>query len=286
MARRGRDLEKVVASIEKHLNKSGFEITSPAYLIDRITQENREIDVLLTNGSGRFLNRVAIECKDWATKVGSPVVEGFHTKIKDLHIEKAIIVSSKVFSAPALDKAKFYNISCLTLDDLSDKKNFFINKVEVWQKYISKNHWVINGHIDLKRKYKVYLDGGGSSFDEIQMKANMQRCMDSICIDSLSEGVQYSKRFNFNPSCFVFVDEDNGERITASEAYLDVEYHLMITDCNSKQFRYSDLSSDDVVARAAFFDYEIQKNKFVTFNIVHDIGDAVVTSINKKLTNN
>nr|WP_322523652.1 restriction endonuclease [Vibrio parahaemolyticus] len=118
MPRKGRVLELLVEAIEKNLGSGDFNITSPAYLEDRVTNQKREIDVLLTQGHGRHKFLTAFECKDLNRKVGVPELEAFHTKTKDLQINKAILVSSKGFANTALKKAKFYNIICLTLSEL------------------------------------------------------------------------------------------------------------------------------------------------------------------------
>ncbi len=114
MARRGRDLEKLVALIEKAIadNPETAVVESPKMLPDKSAGGiSREFDVVITVSQGPRNLMVGIECKDWKKPVDLPKVDGFINKTRDCGIDRAVMVSSRGFSGPALAKAKsnFWN---------------------------------------------------------------------------------------------------------------------------------------------------------------------------------
>lgn len=118
MPRAGRDLEKLVALIERSMHgRDGVSIQSPAMLPDRDTGEMREHDVVIRFQHAHFQLVVAIECRDRASKIGSPAVEGFWAKCQKTGVNSGVFVSSSGFTSPALKKAAAYNIRCLSLSD-------------------------------------------------------------------------------------------------------------------------------------------------------------------------
>lgn len=115
--RAGRDLEVLVASIEKSLalDSSNIKVESPVRLRDKVTGVPREHDVLITWTQAHHEILIAVECRDKKKKIGSGDVEAFHTKCQDTGINQGIMVSSSGFTKPALEKAKAKGIRCLTL---------------------------------------------------------------------------------------------------------------------------------------------------------------------------
>jgi hypothetical protein len=115
--RAGRDLEALVGHLERMLSHEvGATVESPAFVIDKVTGQRREFDVLITH-PGHHGMRSGIECKDWATPVDSPVIEAFVAKCKDVGISQPLVVSSLGFTAPARTKAAAHNVRCLTLKE-------------------------------------------------------------------------------------------------------------------------------------------------------------------------
>ena len=99
MARAGRTLEMLVAHLERVLlGNEGVTVQSPGHLRDKITEEDREFDVLVTITRAHHVLHIAFEVKDWKRKVGSPEVEQFVTKTRDTDIQGKVFVSSSGFS--------------------------------------------------------------------------------------------------------------------------------------------------------------------------------------------
>lgn len=52
MARKGRDLEQVIALLEKYLGHEGIQIKSPEYFQGRDSKSKREVDITLRSKVG------------------------------------------------------------------------------------------------------------------------------------------------------------------------------------------------------------------------------------------
>jgi len=118
MPRRGRDFEKLVALVERAIHAvQGATVRSPVMLPDRDTGGLREIDVLIEFRHAHLDLRVAVECREWNAKIGTPAIEAFWSKCLTTGIDQGIFVSKSGFTAGALKKAAAYKIRCLTLED-------------------------------------------------------------------------------------------------------------------------------------------------------------------------
>ena len=81
---------------------------------------NRQIDVLITHNLDYCTMRTMVECKDYNSIINVTVIDAIPTKLRDLNIDKAVIVSRKGYSKTAIQKAKRYGISLFTLDNLEN----------------------------------------------------------------------------------------------------------------------------------------------------------------------
>jgi hypothetical protein len=118
--RPGRDLEQLVATIERSLHGAGIEITSPAHLPDRETGGDlREVDVLLRIRAGSTQLLVAFECRDRGRAQNVQWLEELAGRRNSLGVDKMVAVSSNGFSAAALKKAKARGIDLRVLSALT-----------------------------------------------------------------------------------------------------------------------------------------------------------------------
>jgi hypothetical protein len=111
--RTGRTLEETVGRIQQMLEPGGT-ITYRERIKNRLGIA-REFDVVLR---GRFAGHamlVVIECKDWGDKVGTPEVDAFNTKSRDVNANVRLIVSPKGFTGPALVQARDAGIGVYSL---------------------------------------------------------------------------------------------------------------------------------------------------------------------------
>ena len=135
MAKDGKDLQRLIRAIEAaRAAGSEIEIESPKYLVDRVTGEQREHDVVLTIKRAHHKVLVALECRDRSRMVGVPEIEAFQSKCRDTGVDVGIVVSSKGFYRTAKSKASVYGIRCLSLDQASQFNWFIPTELKIFSK--------------------------------------------------------------------------------------------------------------------------------------------------------
>lgn len=117
MPRPGRQFERLLAALnELENNDPSFSVQSPAFLPDKVTGQRREVDILLSYGSGNAVTRVALECKEHARKIDVKEVEAFTSKVADLDVDQMVMVSSSGYTAPAVLKAAHRGLIVQTIE--------------------------------------------------------------------------------------------------------------------------------------------------------------------------
>jgi hypothetical protein len=110
IARKGKETEKIVQSIEQLLLSDDFkeitEIISPDYLLNHLTGTKQEVDISIKININSHPILIVIECRDWASKQSSTWIQQLVTKKANLHIDKMIALSTSGFSSPAIKLAK------------------------------------------------------------------------------------------------------------------------------------------------------------------------------------
>lgn len=110
MARKGRKFELSYQWLYS-LDKNKYTITSPAYLYDRASQGNREVDVLVEYLDDKgFQRKIGIECRDRKSVVDVTGIEQLKQKKEDLGLDFLIVTTTKKFTEGAINKAKYYGV--------------------------------------------------------------------------------------------------------------------------------------------------------------------------------
>jgi Restriction endonuclease len=120
--RKGRDLEVLVANLEKHLCDTGIQVTSPEYIVGRRSGSRREVDVALRARIGSSNVLVIVECRDRDDTEDVTWVEQLASKREDVGADKAVAVSATGFTTGAKNAAATYGIPLRTFQqiDLSE----------------------------------------------------------------------------------------------------------------------------------------------------------------------
>lgn len=121
MARKGRDLERLISILERGLASSDLIIQSPDYLDDQVTGGKREVDVSIREKNKTESILMVLECRDRRMKDDVTWIEQLHTKAKDIGVPKVVAVSSSGFSGGARLKAKHYGIELRTIEEISNE---------------------------------------------------------------------------------------------------------------------------------------------------------------------
>ncbi|MFQ5793804.1 MAG: restriction endonuclease [Candidatus Bipolaricaulia bacterium] len=118
MARKGRDLEKLVALLEERLGPQGIEVTSPDYIRGKESKSRREVDVSLRGRVGSASILVIVECRDRQEDEDVTWIEQLAYKAKDVGASKVMAVSSEGFTSGAINRAEANSIELRTLKEV------------------------------------------------------------------------------------------------------------------------------------------------------------------------
>jgi hypothetical protein len=105
-------------------------VTESAMLIDKVTGETREVDILISASTASYKVDIGIEVISWRRVADTPWIEKMIAKHADLPTDKLVLVSESGFSKPAKIKAAHNGIETLTIEDASNTDWSFIKNFE------------------------------------------------------------------------------------------------------------------------------------------------------------
>lgn len=118
MPKRSNEFQHLVALIEKAMRPHGAKVAESRELIDHVTNEKREVDVVIELVDGIHTMMIGVECKGGGEKPRRATVEWVEQmwgKHLTLPTDTLILVSKAGFSSSAKKKAAFWNIRTLSL---------------------------------------------------------------------------------------------------------------------------------------------------------------------------
>ncbi len=118
--RPGLSFEQAVAAVQEMMDPSAT-VSHGEYLVDR-HGHRRQFDVVIRANVGGHPILGVIECKDLNRRVGTPEVDAFVTKARDVNANLTLFASRRGFTQPAVEKATHYGIGVFSLlpDDTID----------------------------------------------------------------------------------------------------------------------------------------------------------------------
>lgn len=121
-ARKGRQLEELIAILERSISGTGIIIKSPDYIKDKVTGDEREVDISLRAVVGSHEILIILECRDHKSRQDVTWIEPLANKKDDIEANKAIAVSSSGFTSGAVAKARARSIELRTLEDIKPEE--------------------------------------------------------------------------------------------------------------------------------------------------------------------
>lgn len=118
MARKGRQLEKLVAQLEQLFGPTGVTVKSPDYVVGRKSGSQREVDVSLRGSLGSSEVFIMIECRDRSDTEFVDWIDQLKGKRDDVGADKVVAVSSTGFSSGARGAAEGSSIELRTMEEL------------------------------------------------------------------------------------------------------------------------------------------------------------------------
>lgn len=116
MPRRSNHFQRLVAILTACLGGNA-RVTESALLIDKITGEQREVDVHIESRAAGYEVRISLEVVSQRRRADTPWIERMHSKHASLPTNKLVLVSRSGFTKAASTKAKFYGIETLSVEE-------------------------------------------------------------------------------------------------------------------------------------------------------------------------
>ena len=277
--KRGSVFHKTVEIIEKSIhNNDNIKIKSPEYIIDIISGQLREHDIVLYIDENHFKIKIAIECRDRKRKIDSPQLEAFKKKCEETGIDKGVIVSKMGFYKPEIKKAKHYNISCLTLQQI---QSISWLKTEVFIKESNKFINVFVGIIHIGKKLKDYSQYEIKNLDGITitkdiLKNNAEKIFNNQKLENEQVGLN-KVRINVKGNEFYLQNKTDTQRKYKIESFnFDITYIKEITEIPLAKFQYFDSTNNEIRYDVAMAKTKISE-KDITFSLISDKDKTKLT---------
>lgn len=121
MKKTGKNLERLVRIVEEIYRIDSSTQIYSNYRVENTSGNNREIDILIKSNVNNFEIIIAIECKEYKSKISVDKIEAFNSKcLRIPEINKKIFVSENGFQKDAIDCAKSFGIELYTFNYLKD----------------------------------------------------------------------------------------------------------------------------------------------------------------------
>ncbi|MGD2080188.1 MAG: restriction endonuclease [Nitrospirota bacterium] len=250
----GKSLEHLIYLIETAVaDKEDVTVESPIRLRDKVSGNLREHDVVLTIRQQHHEFKIAIECRDRATKVGSGQVEAFSTKCRDTGINQGIIVSPKGFTEPALKKAAAKGIRCLNLDKAVTLDWLLAPGIEVAQRHIIDIIITLftEGGIDFKNCTVLNINGRELSKEDLRKLIHwrIKQIMDQSPIGD--DETHEDRKLMFNMKGLIVRENRSGKLLPIRKIRADVEYQVERKMVPFTLYTYGDKSKKEDFIDAA-----------------------------------
>jgi hypothetical protein len=116
MPQRSNDFQQLIYLIHHQIDNEA-KVTESKLLSDRITNTNREVDIVIEKQIGDYSILVSVECQGRGRVASVEWVEQMIAKHQALPTNKLILVSRSGFTEAALQKSKFLGIELMKLAD-------------------------------------------------------------------------------------------------------------------------------------------------------------------------
>ena len=152
MPRRSNEFQHLVAMLTA-LSSDGAAVHQSVELMEIVSGEPREVDVVAIGEVAGHQTVVCIECRDWKRPQTVEWVEQARTKFDDLGANVRVLVSSSGFTKTALAKAARHAIKTITPGEITPE---FVGKVVNSADRAQYTHWITYPH-----KGEVVITSGG-----------------------------------------------------------------------------------------------------------------------------
>lgn len=232
MPRKGKELEKLVKTLEQIIAGTGIEIKSPDYIFGIKSKRKREVDVSLKAKIGSINFLVVFECRDRKGAQDVTWIEQLAKKKEDIQASEVIAVSSVGFSETAKELAKIEGIELRSLESLS------ADSVFKWFNFVFQACRVRPYHIDfgVRNEDFDYVNEIISNFEFHKKNVFNPKTGETVSFHDI-----WTDYFTKNTNSFNVVSEGESKNITVRinfepDEYLQVPVSKGMLNINAIQF--------------------------------------------------
>ncbi|WP_199609564.1 restriction endonuclease [Flocculibacter collagenilyticus] len=282
MPKRTNEYQKLVLAINQLLASSNVKITESAMLYDPVSDQDREIDILIEDTSGPYSFKVGIECTAKSRSIGVPVMEQLINKHKNVGIHKTVIVSKSGFAVSAQKFAKKNQIDAISFGQaLSQSWPSFLNKVKNVQLIL---HSTTIDDIGFNVTFLESADKVEYSLEStVLADTNDNVLISNFVYDLISSG----STKNIKESRLI--DGEKTENGSKHHQEWSFENEIIIADKHGVKAKCSKLSANYTIVRLASpqqLNYEEFNKKPAIYGTSNNLGENKDTSITVTATGN
>jgi hypothetical protein len=280
--KRTNEYQKLILAINQHLASSDAIVTESKMLWDPLSEQNREIDILIEDNSGPYKFTIGIECTAKSRPIGVPTMEQLINKHKSVGIQKTVIVSKYGFAVSAKKYAKKKQIDAISFGQaLTTPWPSYLNKAKDVRLIL--NSTTIDD-IDFNVTFLEYAEKVEYSLETTVLTYTNEILLIS---DFVYDLISSPSTQNIKESNIVDVEMTND----GSKHYGEWEFkhEIVITDKNGVKAKCTKMSANYTVARASSpeeLHYEDFNNKPVIYGSSDNLGAKQDTNITVTATGN
>jgi hypothetical protein len=263
MDRKGKSLERLVASIEKAIaHEKNVQVQSPMRLIDRTTGKLREHDVVLTLKEGHHIITIAIECRDRSRPITVNQVEGFWAKCQDTGVDQGIIVSSMGFYNTARKKAKHRGMRCLGIEEVESFDWLLAPGLQSITTKLIRNDWTFFPEEDgiVEKGNMEIIDKEGNRINQAILTSNAQQQLNKL-LPKIPDPIESGElNVRFEGGGLHLRNSDTGETTPVKFAIAKLQYSVSVDTIPFKLVHYRDKDSDENITDAAVAQFQFGEN--------------------------
>lgn len=282
MPKRTNEYQKLILAINQHLASSDAIVTESKMLWDPLSEQDREIDILIEDNSGPYKVTIGIECTAKSRPIGVPTMEQLINKHKSVGIQKTVIVSKSGFAVSAKKYAKKMQIDAISFGQALTKP---------WPSYLNKAkdvRLILNSttidDIDFNVTFLEDAEKVEYSLETIVLTYKNERLLISDFVYNL---ISSPSTQNIKESNIVDVEMTND----GSKHYGEWEFkrEIIIIDKNGVKAKCTKMSANYTVAHSSSpeqLSYEDFNNKPVIYGSSDNLGAKQDTNITVTATGN
>lgn len=282
MSNDGKDIERLIALLERSLSPKGvqIEVNSPDRIAGKTSGSLREVDVSLRSQVGSTEILIVLECRDHNTPQDVTWIEQLVGKRREIGADKIVAVSSSGFTSGATNYAVNNGIELRTIEEVNPEEiSLWFDMTEI---PFHERHYEFS-RVDFSKEvfsnftpplrndtpiFKRKIDGSPASLINTQNCIPPDRLFENICLDGSRKPVTIRLQFSLD-DCFQLETKEGPIDITdvtfSGTAWVEVK---KIPLTSVRQYKTGEI----VLAKTAAFDFEISGQQHTIE--LHDFGEG------------